>query len=110
MIALKLNTDVLRKDYSWLKIDFKAGDVVYYYSGNTYGCVESDGLPCSINGELPFFEIPRVFLDVFEPNNVVSGMAVSFSDFDFGEEHIKVYMKQVEEYFKRREENYLSNK
>jgi len=52
--------DVLKSECSWLQRDYKKGDVVYLYSGNTYGC-------CSCNGKAftdkkdktPFFELPN---------------------------------------------------
>jgi len=55
-----LTRDVTRDECSWLYRNFKKGDIVYYYSGFTYGSCSSAGLPFTIEDcETPFFELPK---------------------------------------------------
>lgn len=43
---------------------FKAGDVVYMFTGATYGVI-ADGVPVSaVDGEYPFYEVARENLEV----------------------------------------------
>ena len=50
---------------TWMRDEvFEVGDVVYEFSGYTYGCVGS-GIPVTrVPDELPFCEVPR---DCVEP-------------------------------------------
>ena len=55
-----LTRDVTIDECSWLSDNFKKGDIVYYYSGFTYGCCSSRGLPFTMeDGKTPFFELPK---------------------------------------------------
>jgi phytoene dehydrogenase-like protein len=57
-IPLLLKRTVLKSEFQYLKRDFVEGEVVYLYMGNTYNCVGDSGTPCTVNGDLPFFELP----------------------------------------------------
>lgn len=63
-MRLTLIKDVLKKDYKWLKQDFKKGEVLYLFTGETYGCIGENGIACSLDGNLPFFELPTTVLSV----------------------------------------------
>ncbi len=56
-----LTRDVLRTDDgSYADKDYFKGDIIFKYSGCTYGCVSDDGMAmCEIEGEGPFFQMPR---------------------------------------------------
>lgn len=66
----RLTRDVSQSDCEWLDFDLKAGDIVFSYEGNTYGCISPAGkafykrMLCRINQKdvirnSPFFELPR---------------------------------------------------
>jgi hypothetical protein len=39
---------------------FEKGEIVHDFTGATYGCVRRDvGVACSLDGGIPFFELPR---------------------------------------------------
>lgn len=58
MTQYTLERDVTTEECSWLKRDYKKGEVVYRYTGATYGCIGS-GVPVTEQeGVEPFFEIP----------------------------------------------------
>ncbi len=59
MKVLRLTRDVLQSEYKHLQRDFKKGDIVYLYNGNTYRCIGESGVACTIDGKLPFFELPK---------------------------------------------------
>lgn len=61
---LTLAKDVLKKDHKWLKRDFKKGEQVYLFTGSTYGCIGKNGLACTLDGQLPFFELPATALAI----------------------------------------------
>ena len=54
----KLIRNVTKKECDWLARDFKEGEVVHRYHGCTYGCISYTGVACTIDGSLPFFELP----------------------------------------------------
>ena len=57
--SLKLKRDVTMKECPWLKRDYKAGEILYVYSGLTYGCIGPGGVAMSEHPDKdPFFEIP----------------------------------------------------
>lgn len=63
----RLIRDVTRKEFPWLTEDFKKGDTVFKYFGNTYGRISRTGTACTVKqGILPFFEIPNDCLAVVE--------------------------------------------
>lgn len=63
MAKLILMRDVLMADCPWLDRDMKEGEVVYQYTGATYGCIGFDGLAVSHEPNMtPFFELPRTAL------------------------------------------------
>lgn len=44
----------------WLSSDVPEGEILYEYTGHTYGCVTPAGIACSYyEGETPFMEIPK---------------------------------------------------
>lgn len=59
MMKLQLIRDVTQSECHWLSRDFKKGEVLYEYTGCTYGCITPDGIACSLDGEIPFFELPE---------------------------------------------------
>ena len=59
MKELKLKRDVLQSEFKHLKRDFKKGEIVYLYGRYTYGCISESGVACTIDGKLPFFELPK---------------------------------------------------
>jgi len=67
-----LSRDVTIDECNWLSRNFKKGDIVYYFSGFTYGCCSSAGLPFTIeDGETPFFELPKDSVEKLQsPNSV----------------------------------------
>lgn len=67
-IHLTLAKDVLKKDYKWLKRDFKKGEQVYLFTGSTYGCIGKNGLPCTLDDQLPFIELPETALSIKHEN------------------------------------------
>jgi hypothetical protein len=63
-IQLTLAKDVLKKDHKWLKRDFKKGEQVYLFTGSTYGCIGKNGFACTLDHQLPFFELPATALAI----------------------------------------------
>ncbi|MBN8697406.1 MAG: hypothetical protein J0L87_12820 [Bacteroidetes bacterium] len=59
LIKLKLIRDVTKQECRWLKRDFLKGEIVYLFAEDTYGCTGEDGIPCSLNGNTPSFELPK---------------------------------------------------
>lgn len=57
-MKFKLTRDVTKDECRWLDRTMAAGEVVHRYDGCTYGCVGA-GIACSVDGETPFFELPR---------------------------------------------------
>jgi hypothetical protein len=57
--------DVLGKDYSWVPRDFLKGEIVYGYSGATYGCISAHGIAITEKPRKePFLELPRDSLEL----------------------------------------------
>jgi len=63
-LRLKLSKDVLKKDFKYLNRDFKKGELVYLHTGETFGCIGKNGLACTLDGNLPFFELPAGVLSI----------------------------------------------
>jgi hypothetical protein len=58
-MKLVLTRDVIKEECSWLSDPHFKGDEVFEYHGCTYGCI-ANGIACSeVDGETPFFELPR---------------------------------------------------
>lgn len=62
---LVFTQDLTVEECSWLPHDFKEGDRVFQFLGTTYGCVTQTGIACSLDGGIPFFEVP---LNVLSPS------------------------------------------
>jgi len=59
-----LSRDITTIECGWLDRDFKKGEVIYRYTGPTYGCIGPNGTACTLEyGETPFFEIPLDAID-----------------------------------------------
>lgn len=59
-MKLFLTRDVKQSECHWLDRDYPKGWIVYSYEGCTYGCVSDHGRAVTlVNGETPFFELPR---------------------------------------------------
>lgn len=55
-------------DGSYADRDYVKGDTVFRYSGCTYGCISGDGMAmCEVEGEGPFFQMPRDALSLNVP-------------------------------------------
>ena len=63
-LKLKLSKNISKKEFKWLKRDFKKGELVYLHTGETYGCIGKNGLACTLDGNLPFFELPAGVLSI----------------------------------------------
>jgi hypothetical protein len=57
-------TRKVTKEECGLDKDLEEDEVVYKYDGPTYGCISDSGVACSVDGEVPFFELPRDALKV----------------------------------------------
>lgn len=58
--AYILIRNVTKKECGWLSRTFKKGEIVYEYSGATYGCISWHGTAFTlVEGETPFFELPN---------------------------------------------------
>ena len=55
---LKLTRTVEPSECSWLDRTYFEKEVVFEYTGHTYGCISPRGIACSEDGETPFFELP----------------------------------------------------
>ena len=58
-IQLTLINDVLKKDHQTLQRDFKKGETVYLVYESETNCFEKNGLTCTLDGRLPFFQLPE---------------------------------------------------
>ena len=63
-LKLTLTKNIFKKDYKWLDRDFKKGEQVCLFTGNTYNCIGDDGIPCYIDGKESFFELPAGILSI----------------------------------------------
>ncbi len=60
--------DAFLSNLSGDKLVANAGEIVYEFTGATYGCISPDGLACSReDGVGPFFEIARTNLRSVTP-------------------------------------------
>lgn len=61
----KLNRKVTISECDWLDRDFEKGEIVYEFTGSTYGCISYLGIACTLdeNGRGEFFELPSDALD-----------------------------------------------
>ena len=63
MTKYKLIRDITKKECPWLDRTFKKDEIVYKYTGYTYGCI-SEGLAVSEKlNETPFFELTYAALE-----------------------------------------------
>ena len=52
--------DVTQLECDWLERPFKKGDIVYSYTGFTYGCISDTGSAFTLfENKYPFFELPN---------------------------------------------------
>lgn len=60
-IIYKAIRDIEVEECNWLPEPVKKGEILYGYSGVTYGCISSNGLAVtrSKRGGPPFFEVPN---------------------------------------------------
>lgn len=78
-MKLTLKRDVLKSECPWLHRDFSAGEEVFSFSGVTYGCVSQHGRAVTlVDGELPFFELPRSALTTSPASSGVEGETVAW--------------------------------
>lgn len=55
-----LTRDIPKKECNWLDRNYKKGEIVFEYTGYTYGCISNTGKAFSDNYDLePFFELPN---------------------------------------------------
>lgn len=60
----KVKTAQTASDNKSLPRDIEKGEILFGYSGCTYGCISSGGVACVLrDGKEPFFEIPRDALE-----------------------------------------------
>lgn len=70
--AYKLIRDVTTEECGWLRYTFYKGQIVYRYSGPTFGCISRLGTAFTlVEEETPFFELPNnaVVLVAFMSSN-----------------------------------------
>lgn len=54
-----LTRDITKKECDWLVRDFKTGEIVYKYYGDTFGCCSRNGAAFTLEKDKePFFELP----------------------------------------------------
>lgn len=59
-----LNREVTTQECFWLKKDLHQGDMVYKYSGYTYGVMSPNGVAVTDEKDVtPFYEIPSDAID-----------------------------------------------
>jgi hypothetical protein len=59
MRAHELTRTVTRDECSWLKKDIEKGQIVFLYTGPTYGCVTPGNNAFTyLPNQTPFFELP----------------------------------------------------
>ena len=57
--AYTLTRNVTKKECDWLDRSLKKGEIVYEYTGPTYGCISGNGSAFTLTkNETPFFELP----------------------------------------------------
>jgi len=65
-MILILTRDVTVEECPWLERDFHEGELVFKYTGYTYGCCTYTGIACSLDGDTPFFELPNDAIEVYK--------------------------------------------
>jgi hypothetical protein len=63
MKRARLTRDVSPEQYPWLGRELREGTELVAFRGATYGCIGPDGVAMSLDGDNPFFEIPRDALE-----------------------------------------------
>lgn len=68
MDALILKRDVTRNECDWLDRDYRKGEIVWRFTGCTYGCISPTGraVRAKPRKDEPFFELPIDSVDVLE--------------------------------------------
>lgn len=61
-----LTRNVTKEECPWLDEDVCKGDIVFIYTGPTYGCISSGIAVSSVENETPFFELPTDVLTNIE--------------------------------------------
>jgi hypothetical protein len=62
MTAYRITRDIDKREQPWMEI--RAGEIVYAYTGCTYGCIGAGLAVSRRRGEMPFFEVAK---DAIEP-------------------------------------------
>jgi hypothetical protein len=60
---LRLTRTVTPVECDWLSRTYRMGEIVCRYTGPTYGCCRPEGMACSDDGDIPFYELPRSALE-----------------------------------------------
>ena len=60
---MRVTRDVTRAECPWLRRDFEAGTLLVEYLGFTYGTISANGTAVSVDGGVPFFELPTSSLE-----------------------------------------------
>jgi len=64
MAKFKIIRKVTMQECDWLSCDIEKGEIVFEYTGHTYGCISSEGTACTYREVAePFFEIPNDALE-----------------------------------------------
>lgn len=66
-----LKRNVTRQECDWLTRDFNKGEIIYEFTGATYGCISFLGKACTLDetGGGEFFEIPTDAIIISRINN-----------------------------------------
>ena len=60
MKTYNLTRSVLSDECPWLEEEMLEGDIVYEYTGHTYGCITPNGTAVTFEPDkAPFFELPN---------------------------------------------------
>ena len=78
-LELTIINDILKTDHKWLSRDFKKNEKVYLYNDNTYGCISKKGIPCTLNGTTPFFELPYTAVSIKYENKDYGIFMIEYS-------------------------------
>lgn len=58
-VAYVVTRNVTREECPWLSSDLAEGDLIWPYTGYTYGVLSSSGVAATVEpGKTPFFEVP----------------------------------------------------
>lgn len=67
-VQCTVTKDLEKKEFRWLKRDFKKGEQLFLWRGLTHGCIGPDGIAvCLVDEQTPFFELPKVALEIHWP-------------------------------------------